>query len=388
MDPAAVDVDELIEFWTLLEIDREQLIGKRGATARGFALLLKHYSRHGRFPRGRSDLDDAVIDFVARQVGVDGSEFWSYEWSGSTIEYHRAQIRAHLGFRVATVADQEKMTAWPAVNVAHAEQRPERVTEELLAQFRAQQIEPPTSGRVLRIVGSALRAAEQTWSMRISQRLDVPTVGRLLNLLAPDEDVIEGVEDAGGSGTVLGSIKSASGNVSLQSMMTEISKLQAVRAVGLPVGLFADVAPKVLDGWRARAAVEAPSHLRRHAQPLTLTVLAALVHQREREITDTLVELLIATVHRIGARAERRVTNELINAFKRVTGTENILFLIAEAALAKPGDAAREVVFPAVNGGEQTLREVVHEFKTKGPVYRRTVQTTLRASYTGHYGRV
>ena len=52
-----------------------------------------------------------MIDFVARQVGVDGSEVGSYEWSGSTIEYHRAQIRAHLGFRVATVADQEKMTA-------------------------------------------------------------------------------------------------------------------------------------------------------------------------------------------------------------------------------------------------------------------------------------
>ena len=48
MDP--VDVDELIEFWTLLEIDRGQLIGNRGATALGFALLLKHRGRHGRFP--------------------------------------------------------------------------------------------------------------------------------------------------------------------------------------------------------------------------------------------------------------------------------------------------------------------------------------------------
>jgi len=70
MDLAADDVDELVEFWTLLEVDREQLIGKRGATALGFALLLKHYSRHGRFPRGHSDLHDGVIDFVARQVGV------------------------------------------------------------------------------------------------------------------------------------------------------------------------------------------------------------------------------------------------------------------------------------------------------------------------------
>lgn len=51
--------------------------------------------------------------------------------------------------------------------------------------------------------------AEQTWSLRISQRLDPPTVGRLLNLLAPDEEDVE--DGVGESGTVLGSIKSAPG---------------------------------------------------------------------------------------------------------------------------------------------------------------------------------
>ncbi|MEU7900874.1 hypothetical protein AB0B45_49615 [Nonomuraea sp. NPDC049152] len=40
-----------------------------------------------------------------------------------------------------------------------------------------------------------------------------------------------------------------------------------------------------------------------------------------------------------------------------------------------------------MRGGEETLRELVKEFKTKGPIYRRTVQTTLKASYTGHYRR-
>jgi hypothetical protein len=29
----------------------------------------------------------------------------------------------------------------------------------------------------------------------------------------------------------------------------------------------------------------------------------------------------------------------------------------------------------------------MHELKTKGPVYRRTVQTTLKASYSNHYRR-
>jgi hypothetical protein len=323
---------------------------------------------------------------------VASTDLGSYGWSGSTIEYHRAQIRAHLGFRVATINDQEKLMAWLASNVAHAERRPERVREELLAKLRREQVEPPTPGRLHRMVRSALRSAEQDWAARISARLDPPVQERLLDLItvdvdAEDLDVTEGEDGGEGPQTVLGLIRSMPGNVSLESMMTEIGKLEAVRAVGLPAGLFADVAPRVLDGWRARAAVEAPSHLRRHARPVTLLLLTALVHQREREITDTLVELLIGTVHRIGARAERRVTDELVNAFKKVTGKENILFSIADAALQRPDDAVRAVVFPAVTGGEATLRELVQEFKTKGPVYRRTVQTTLKASYTGHYRR-
>lgn len=64
---------------------------------------------------------------------------------------------------------------------------------------------------------------------------------------------------------------------------------------------------RVLAGWRARAMVESPSHLRDHPEPLTLTLLAALLHTRLREITDTLVGLLISTVYRLGARADRKV---------------------------------------------------------------------------------
>ena len=81
MEPVAVDLDELVEFWTLLDEDRAVLVGKRDAPALGFALLLKFYSRHGRFPRGRSDLPDAVVTFVAGQVAVPASDLGFYEWS-------------------------------------------------------------------------------------------------------------------------------------------------------------------------------------------------------------------------------------------------------------------------------------------------------------------
>ncbi len=90
--------------WTVLEDERELVAGKRGATRLGFALLLKFFTRHGRFPRGGVDLPGEVVAFVAKQVQVEPSNLATYEWTGRTIEYHRSKIRRHLGFRSA---------AWP-----------------------------------------------------------------------------------------------------------------------------------------------------------------------------------------------------------------------------------------------------------------------------------
>ncbi|MEU0568992.1 DUF4158 domain-containing protein [Nonomuraea sp. NPDC005983] len=120
-------IDELVEHWTILDDEHDLIAGKRDATRLGFAILLKFYTQHGRFPRGRSELPDDVAEHVAKQVQVPASELGFYEWSGSTIEYHRSQIRTHLGFRTCTTADATKLAVWLAENVAHAERRTERV---------------------------------------------------------------------------------------------------------------------------------------------------------------------------------------------------------------------------------------------------------------------
>jgi hypothetical protein len=96
-------LDELIEHWTVLDDERKLIAGKRGPTRLGFAVLLKFFTQHGRFPLGLSEFLDEAIDFVARQVKVPAPDIGFYEWSGSTIEYHRSQIRDHLGFRECSV---------------------------------------------------------------------------------------------------------------------------------------------------------------------------------------------------------------------------------------------------------------------------------------------
>ncbi|MFF1695585.1 DUF4158 domain-containing protein [Streptomyces sp. NPDC058257] len=374
-----LDLDELVEHWTLLKDEQALVSGKRGAIRLDFAVLLKFYTQYERFSRSRAELPGDAVEFVARQVQVLASELDSYDWMGRTAEYHRPQIREHLGFHERSVADAGKLTAYLVEHVAHKERRSEQVRVELLTRCRTESVEPPTPGRCDRIVAAALRAAEESLTALISSRLTVESIERIVVLAAgADQD------DPAGGGT---EGEEAPGNVNLETMLTEIDKLLAVRAIGLPRDLFIDVAPKVVADWRARAAVESPSHLLTYPVALRVTLLAALLHEREREITDTLVELLISTVHRIGARAARKGTEQLINAFKKVSGKKNILFKLAEESLGAPEGTVRQVVFPAVSGDEATLRELVHEFKTRGPVYRRTVQTTLKASYTNHYRR-
>ncbi|WP_329172815.1 DUF4158 domain-containing protein [Streptomyces sp. NBC_01477] len=252
MAPTSLDLDDLVEHWTLLKDEQGLVSGKRGATRLGFAVLLKFCTQCGRFPRGRFELPGEAVEFVARQVQVPGAELDAYEWSGRTVEYHRAQIGGRLGFRECSVADADKLAGWLAEHVACKERQPEQVRVELLARCRTESIEPPAPGRCDRIVGAALRVAEETLTVRISARITVESTERIVAL---------------------------------------------------------------------------------------------------------------------------------------VSGKENILFRLAEASIGEPEGTVREVVYPAVSGGEQTLRELVHEFKTRGPVYRRTVQTTLKASYTNHYRR-
>src|SRR6266511_3987892 len=61
-----------------------------------------------------------------------------------------------------------------------------------------------------------------------------------------------------------------------------------------------------------------------------------------------------------------------------------MLFRIAGAAVDHPDDTVRAALFPVVPGGERTLRDLVAEYKQSGPTYRRSVQTTLKASYSSH----
>ena len=374
--------EELAEHWTLLPSERERLANKTGATRLGFAVLLKFFQLEGRFPRHLQEIHGAAVEYLARQIGVPAGEWVQYDWDSRAAKYHRGQIRSQLGFREATVEDGEALGIWLDEHVLHQDRQMERLRDSLLERCRALRIEPPTLDRLDRLIRSAIHQHEERFCSALWARLSAETQTQLDALLLPAESFNDPVGLESGR-ALLQELRSDPGRASLESVREEIAKLERLRSLDLPADLFAALSPKVLWSYRERASAEEPYELRRHPASLRATLLAAYCHLRSHEVTDNLADLLIATVHRIGAKAEQRVERELIEDLKRVAGKNDLLFQMAEATLTHPDGIVREVVFPVVD--EQTLRDLVKEWKASGPVYRQQLRRVIRNSYRSHF---
>lgn len=379
--------------WDLTPADRLLVEAKRWGSRLRFAVMLLFFRARGRFPRTTREISDDVVRGLARTLGLpvpDGAASLLAGAADRTLERQRAEIRTLLGFREATVADAEELGAWLRDHAVADTRDQSRLAAQLEERCRALHLEPPTADRVRRLVRGAVRAYEDRFHAAIHARLPPDVRDRLDALLRPPPagSEVDGAADptsTAGARAVLNFVRGDPGKASVASVTRGLERLETIRTVGLPVGLFAGVLPHEIELCRRRVAVQPPSDLRRLPEPARLTWLAAYAHLRGRALTDNLVELLVETVHTIGARAERRVERQAIGELKRVTGKPNLLFAIADAAIAKPDGTVRDVVFPVV--GEQTLRELVREWQA-GPMYRRSLRTTIRSSYAGHYRRM
>ena len=404
--------DELIAHFTLLPDETALLGNKTGATRLGFAILLKAFQLESRFPRYKNDVPRVVVDYVARQLRLSPDLYLEYDWQGRSTTYHRGQIREALGFRAGTLDDATAMTAWLVQSVVAHDHDLEHLKLRVYARFAALKIEPLSSDQIERVIRSALHTYADQLSTTTHAKLSAETCQKLDALLRPGApppleassvaavnartpDTTETPPDSDAESETapqtpavpyFQTLKSDPGRIGLDSILTEAAKLQNIRALGLPADLFSHIPPNVLRTYHKQALTDTARELRRHPEARRYTLVAAFCWLRQQAITDSLVELLLGIVHRIGAKAERTVTKQLLTDLRQVTGKETILFDIAQASLGNPDGAVKDVVFPVVS--EQTLHDVVREYKASGPGYRQSVYTKMRASYRSHYRKM
>nr|WP_272924376.1 DUF4158 domain-containing protein [Streptomyces sp. SID8381] len=269
-------MDGVVEHFTLNSDEAGWLRNKTGATRLGFAVQLKFLTWRGRFPRMRLELPPDAVEHVAKQVGVAASELAFNDFTSRAAKRHRSELRELTGWHEWTKTDLVKLVSHLVDVIWHDERREEQVRAELLWQMRAEMIEPPTTAQVNTIIRSALHQADERAVAEVAARLARAgdcTTRRLDGLVftgpagtaaeqadTADQDDQDDEEDVE---SVLADIKAHPGNVSLNTLLDEISKLKQVRAVGVPDKAFTGIGVQVVAAWRARASASSPSHLRR-----------------------------------------------------------------------------------------------------------------------------
>jgi hypothetical protein len=257
--------EELVEHWSVIPEDWPLIEPKQSATRLGFTVLFKFFQYAGYFPRAPQDVPLTVVDHLAQQVGVPADTWAQYDWDSRTIERHRAQIRQHLGFREATVADGETLVTWLCAQSLPTTRRPDQLKEAVAQRCRDLRIEPPTPDRLDRLIRSAVYHEDTRVGTGILHRLSATTQGQLEALLGPaatpaaDPDVATPTLER----ALLQELRADPGRATLDNLFQEIAKLERIRALQLPPTLFDDMAPTVLRAYRQRVAVEEPYELRR-----------------------------------------------------------------------------------------------------------------------------
>lgn len=371
---------ELIDHWMLTETETA-LVNKYHTDSNrlGCALLLKYFQREGKFPQRKQDIPRVIVEHVARQLHLETTVFDYYRWEKGIIDRHRSQIRIFLGVRMGTVADANAVLTWlTAQSQLIEEHNFDRLKEIVYERYKELKIEPPQPGRVDRIIRSAVNSADERFYTMTLKKLQAETLEKLEALLTTNDGIAENTSP-------LFTLKSEAGAATLESVLAEITKLERIRSLSLPADLFAGVSRKRLLWCKQRIAVEDLHEVRRHPASIRYSLLAAFCHERRQEIIDTLLELLINIIHKIGSRAVHRVNKRVIKEVKRVRGKNKLLFDMASASLDHPEGKVKEIIYPIA--GEQTLRDLIQEFKLNGS-YEQQVQTIMRGSYSNHYRRM
>lgn len=373
-------LEELIEFFTLTSDELRWAHRQQTHHQLGCAVYLKIFEYQGRFPGQKQSIPRGIVAHLAAQLQLSPDEFDAYDWSGRSASRDRRAIYERLGYRSATAEDGENLAHWLSEQpILQQDQRLETLLGVMYDRCRSLKLDPPTPDRLKRIIRSGIHQYETQFFEHISSRLPGKIRLALDNLLYVDPTV-PGAEE---SGTVFTWLKQDAGQASVTSVKATAERLRRLQAIQLPDNLFVYTAQRVLQDYARRAASERPYELRRHLPDVRYTLLAAYCQVRQQDITDQLVDLFIQIVHKINARAEKRVDQKLIAEIHH-DRSEQLIVQLLQAARDHPKGVIEDVIYPIADPDQ--LQRLIDEQNTDSRrSYDRQVYYVMRSSYQYHY---
>src|SRR5512135_2418733 len=175
--------DELTVCWTLSADDLKLTVDHGEQAKLGLMCQLAFWREHARFPEVEADIAPAVVEHLARQIGVSTEVLEGYDFAGRSGRRHRRMVLAHLAVREFGEEEEAAFRAWLLADCLPAEPAPLALEEAVASWFARERILRPGSYRLDRLVHSARATHDDAVLAMIAGRLNDTVRERLDALL-------------------------------------------------------------------------------------------------------------------------------------------------------------------------------------------------------------
>jgi hypothetical protein len=237
--------EELVEHFLLSPAEQALIATCRGdVTRHGMAVLLKSVQYLGYFPDDFRQVPQDVKTFIAHQLHLLWDCTEHYPWRSGTHDAHLALIRQHTAFRYPTGQDKRELEQWLRTQGAQDAPTEDELQECAYTRLRTLAIELPAEQELQRIVRAALHGFFQDLYARITTYLseEVRTALDQLLLVMPGE-----------TQSRFEQLKAEPSAPGVKHLQEEITRLETLRALGVPAEALAVVPWKVLQTLKRRA---------------------------------------------------------------------------------------------------------------------------------------
>jgi hypothetical protein len=366
-----------IEFFSLTSDERFLLSQWRTDTnILGFAILLKSYQYLGYPPRNKEDVPDSVISFVSQQLKLDAALFDQYRWKDSVWRVHLTSIRDHNKFRPGSKEDFQRLGQW-LIEEADCHPTRSKMYTAAIQRYRSLRIELPSEKELQRLVSSAWKQYLSQACQAITDRIK-PSIRKKMDLCL---DVDPKDKER------FGWMKAKPGKVGIKTLLREVRRLHFVNGFEIqPDAHLTEIPKDVLKLLRERAVPEDAYQMKRHRPAYRYALMAVLLHFRQMELTDIIIDTFLALIRRIQKKADTKMEKDLIGSIKTVYKKREILYLLAKASIQNPRNSVERALFPIV--GEEILYRIIEEYEGQDLSYDNTLNVERKNKYTRSYRRM
>ena len=296
---------DLLRHYTLSDEDLENINARRRPRNKlGFALQLCVLRYPGRLLAPGELVPPPVVDFIGRQLGLDGDDLADYAARTETRHDHLAELHRLYGFRSFSGG-----AARAIRNRLRSEAELARSNEDLVRRFvdecrRTRTILPATT-TVERFCADALVDAERRVEARIADRV-APELGHRLRSLLD-----EMVDDRVTRFVWLRQFEPGHNSADVNRLL---DRLEHVRRLRVPDGLFEGVAAHRITRLRRQGERYFADGLRELPENRRIAILAVCAAEWETFLADAVVEThdrIVGRTYRTAVRAcQERIGDE------------------------------------------------------------------------------